>query len=190
MSNISRKKQLETQLNKVLPDIITKIKGGDSSLKDEFASLLFPYVSLLLVKHNKVIECPQSEAGWIIMKLLNRIQNIDLSRPVLGYVVNCTNNHCIDLLRKNNRKKYKVDKQYLKDKYKKETYIEHSLMDANISVSAIEYINQNFDNDLSKIVELTYINNLTPRQVADVTGETLTSVKQKIKQLKEIIYND
>jgi hypothetical protein len=181
MSNISKKKQLELHLNKTLPDIIKKIKGGDSSVEDEFASLLLPYISLLLIKHNKVIECIQSEAGWVIMKLLNKIQNIDLNRPILGYIVNCTNNHCIDLLRKQNRKRYKVDKQFLKEKYKKETFIDLSVKD---------YINENFDLDLSSIIELRYIDNRTVREVADITGQTISSIREKIKKIEEVVYND
>lgn len=184
MSNtkvVSRKKQLETQLNKILPDIIKKIKEGDLSQQDKFASVILPYVSLLLTKHSAVVECKESEAGWLVMKILNKLKNIDIKRPILGYIVNCVNNHCIDLIRKKNRKKYTVDKDYLKDKYKKETFIDLDLDN---------YISETFDKDLSEIIELKYIENKTTRQVADITGQPMVSINRKLREIEKIAYND
>jgi len=183
MSNkaISRKKQLETKLNKLLPDIIDKIKKGDLSEQDKFASLVLPYVSLLLTKHSAVVECKESEAGWLVMKVLTKLKNIDIKRPILGYIVNCVNNHCIDLIRKKNRKKYTIDKNYLKDKYKKEALIDLDLDN---------YISETFNEDLSKIVELKYIDNKTTRQVADITGQPMAEINRKLREIEQIAYNE
>lgn len=171
------KKQLEKNLNEKLPDLIKKLQSGDSSVQDEFAVLVLPYIKLLITTYGKTIECPESEAGWVTMKLLNKINNLDLNKPIVGYITTTTNNYCIDTYRAQRRKK-------------RTRGIAENTATTTIEYTPEFYIDNNYSPDQSEILKYFYVDNLDIKNIAELTGETRKYVQSVVNDFKEIEYND
>lgn len=182
----SNKSNLEANLKKVLPDIITKIKQEeDSSLREEFSSLLFPYIIDILRKYKYVIEPAdtiESTAGWIILKILNNLEKIDLSKSVVGYITTTTNNYCIDLIRKSKMQKY-----YLKDDY---IHYKKNSLASSLENSPEFFIDSNFLSNESEIIKLFFLEKKNYKEIRDLTGYTIADISKIIEDIKEITYNE
>jgi DNA-directed RNA polymerase specialized sigma24 family protein len=85
-----------SELNEKLSTIIKRIKAGCPQAKEEFADLLYPEVERLIYKFHYSREELKSNAGWIIAKLISKIDMFDDDQPPLGYIYRSSRNFCID----------------------------------------------------------------------------------------------
>jgi hypothetical protein len=53
---MTTKKKLEDKLKASLPSLLKKYQDGDSTVKEEIAVLLLPYVRLLVNKYKRTID--------------------------------------------------------------------------------------------------------------------------------------
>jgi DNA-directed RNA polymerase specialized sigma24 family protein len=179
------KQALESKLKEALPILINKIlKEGCSSAKEEFSSLLFPYIIYLLDRHKNVIEpadTVSSTAGWIIFKILSKLDKIDLNKSVIGYISTITNNYCIDLFRKSRMKK----RFYVKEEL-------HSFIpgSSDVDLSVEFYIDSNFVKEDSEIIKLFFLHKKDYKEISELTGHTICKISKTIEDTKEIIYNE
>jgi hypothetical protein len=175
------KEKLENELKVSLPPLVIKLQEGDSSVKDEFASLVLPYIQVLMKAYTKAIESIPSESGWVVMKLLKRIKNIKPDKSVVGYITTTTNNHCIDLYRGQKRKKRAMDKAV--------ELLEIAHPSTLINLTPEFYIDSTTSPDQSEILKYFYVENLDVNEIAALTGETKKYVRSVIEDFKQVEYN-
>lgn len=179
---MTSKKILEEELKKTLPPVIQKLKSGDSSAQDEFAVLVLPYIKILLITFGKQIEYPDSTAGWVVMKLLRNIKNIDATKSVVGFITTTTNNYCIDICRENKRKA----KGNL-------VYIDTDILADNEKISEQPtntgdfIIDHNFTTLDADIIKMYYLENKTTKDISSSTGETERYINEVISTFKSYL---
>lgn len=181
---LTKKKRLETILKEKLPEVIKAIQNGDSSKTEEFAVLLMPYINLVIYKFSKFLDdditCITSE---IIMKLITKINTIDLSKSVVGFIARSAINHCIDTVSKNkNRLQGHVNRGELP--LYKLCYEESGM--SNLDSTGIDfYIENNFTEDDAQVVALYFIDQKSLSEISSITGHSEKHITETIQLLGE-----
>lgn len=184
---MSPKKKLEARLKEQLPSLITDIRNGDSSKREELAVLLLPYVKLLTRKYQQILnDSLNSLAGWIVARIISKIENIDLSKSPIGYIARSSINYCIDMCRKRNKSIEKTAKSFDKLSYDElYTNSQNSYIEDIDSIKF--YLEQTFTPSDAKIVGLFYLENKTPSEISAVTGQPLNEVQETIDLAREFV---
>jgi|JI102314A2RNA_FD_contig_121_261299_length_9449_multi_4_in_0_out_0_13 DNA-directed RNA polymerase specialized sigma24 family protein len=175
---MSNKKLLEDKIKKELPDIVKKIKDGDSSAKEDFSVLLLPYIRFLIKKFANSLDKAEeldSLANLITVRLLYlKLDKIDMSKSFVGYICRTVNNYCIDEIIKTTRKKRKA-------KLVSEVYLN------NVGVSEPQFspefeIQSSFTKEDSEIIELFFLQDKTYKEISVLTGRPITQIKSTIEE--------
>lgn len=182
---MKKKQQLEQELKDKLPDLITKLKNGDSSVKEEFAILLLPYVTLLCKKFAKFIEDEaMSLAGIVITRLINKIEKVDLSKSVLGFIARSTINYCIDRNRYKNFKCRKKDN--LGEDALRKIGVGSGAYFSNYDNESIEtYLEDSFNELDSQIISLYFIDSRSPQEISAITGQPEKEIMETVSILQQ-----
>lgn len=183
---MKKKQQLEQELKQRLPDLITKLKNGDSSVKEEFAILLLPYVTLLCKKFAKFIEDEAlSLAGIIITRLINKVEKIDLSKSVIGFIARTTINYCID---RNRYKNFKCRKktQLGSDPLNK-IWVDNGTYFANYNSENIDtYLEDSFSEIDAQIISLYFVDSKSFKEISAITGQPEKDVMETVSILQQL----
>lgn len=179
-----QKKKLEQALKLSLPPLIKALQDGDSSKKEEFAVLLFPYIKILVRKFSRSLEeDPSSIAGEVIVKLITKIKLIDLNKSVLGFIARTSINYCIDAL---NSKKVKMKGHINRGEKPLYGLIEDSDIYSNLSDENIDfYIASNFSEVDAQIVALYFIDQKSLSEISAITGQSEQVISETIELLGE-----
>lgn len=81
-------------------ELIIKIQGGETSAKDDLATLLLPYMKMIGLPICRDASELASNANIVLAKAINNIHNINTSKNPLTYITNSMRNYCIDQFRK------------------------------------------------------------------------------------------
>lgn len=178
------KPKLEKKLRKQLPDLIKRIKDGEPSAKEEFAILLLPYFKLLLSKYKRVIDDDiESLSGLVITRLIQKIDTIDLDKPIVGFMARAAINGAIDDYRKINKKK-KINQlvydgcheYFVKSSDNFTEYTEDQIKD---------FLRNTFTESDTEIVTLYYVNSKSFLEISELTGQEVREVQEVIHYAKE-----
>jgi RNA polymerase sigma factor (sigma-70 family) len=170
-----------------LPKIITEVQAGDSAAKEEFAELLLPYISKLIYKYKSTIDDDvESLAGQVIMKLLSKIDTIDVNKTPLGFITRTAINKAIDHHRKfkansiNNTVEYQAFRDY-------DTSYELSGLDTSTIENAESLIKDFLVGDDAEIVSKYYLHNMSLEEIAEETGYREEDLQYTLNYAKENI---
>lgn len=174
------KTRLEKQLKSELPEIVTRIQGGDVEARNEFATLLLPYIKSLLSKYKNTIDDDvESLAGQIIMKLLNKIHTIDTSKSVIGFVTRTAINRAID-----EHRRYKANKVHNTVEYQAFRDYDVSYQLSGMSVDSVEgaesILRDHLCEEDADVVSMFYLQDKTLQDIADITGYEIKDIQHTI----------
>lgn len=180
----SRKEMVES-LKAKLPDIILDIRTGNESAKDDFATLLSPYIRSVVYKYkNTIDEDLDGLVNYIIAKLIYNINDIDLDKPVMSYITRTAINQAIDQHRKytNNKANDTIEYQAFRD-YDTSEYL------TGIDISSLEDIKSSLGTYLEKdqvdLIDLFYLQNKSTSEIAELTGNSLNYTTKAIKNARQ-----
>lgn len=175
---MSKKKLLEDKIKKDLPDIVKKIKDGDSSAREEFSVLLFPYIQFLIKRFANSLDKAEevdSLANLILVRLLYlKLDKIDMSKSFVGYICRTVNNYCIDEIIKTTRKKRKAT--LLSDVHLKSVAVSEPQFSPEFEIES------SFTKEDGEIIELYFLQNKTYKEISTLTGKPLIHIKNTIEQ--------
>lgn len=180
---MNQKLKLQEKINKDLPDLIKKYIGGDSSVEDEIAVLLLPYVRLIINKYkNSINDDLDSLAGIITTRIIKKIHNIDLNKSFIGYISRSTINYCIDIYRKFKRTPEKKVISY-------EDYASYDVdTSSSFDVDSIkELLHERFSREDARILSYYYIEGLAIDQISSLTGQSHNSIQETVTLAQEFI---
>lgn len=171
-------------MNKRLREIISNLQENPTSPSDieEFFSIVYKFSKELCPRYGRVGEDAESDANYIVHKILPSLPKFDLTKPPLAYVTTITRNFCIDEIRKQktvNKINSKAKEINMTDSYTQEP------------VSTRHFVEDVLGPD-SIYITGPYFDNLSFEELAEVTGEPVRKVKQKVGKaaslIKEEIY--
>jgi DNA-directed RNA polymerase specialized sigma24 family protein len=180
---MTTKKKLEDKLKASLPSLLKKYQDGDSTVKEEIAVLLLPYVRLLVNKYKRTIDDDaESLSGYIVTRIINKAINIDLKKSIIGYICRSTINYCIDMHRKFVRSPNKKKISY--EQYKPYDSQEHNYID----LSNLQFLlDCNFTKSDAQVLGMFYLQGKDYKEISTVTGQSITEVQEIIQLAKEYI---
>lgn len=175
---MSKKKLLEQQLKKDLPDIVKRIKDGDSDAKEEFSVLLFPYIRLLILRYISsldIMEEVDSLANLILTRILFlKLDKLDMSKSFVGYICRTVNNYCIDEIIKTTRKKRKAKR--VSDTCLNNVGIREPIVSPEFEISST------FNEEDSQVIDMYFLQDRTYKEISILTGKPVTQIKDTIEQ--------
>jgi len=174
------KAKLEKELKSALPKIIIKIQEGDVAAQNEFATLLLPYISSLIAKYkNTIDDVIQSLAGRIIMKLLSKVDTIDTTKSVMGFITRTAINRAID-----EHRKFKVNRLNNTVEYQAFRDYDTSYQMSGVCADSIENVESVLKEHLcdedAGIVSLYYLHNKSLQDIADSTGYRIKDIQHTL----------
>ena len=175
MKKLSLRKKLERELKEALPPIIEKLKNSESSLKEELAVLLLPYVKVVIKKFQKSIESVDSLAGWITFRIISKVHKIDSSKSILGYIVSSATNYCLDQVRHSSRKKRLPAAAYVGIEYVKD------IQSVSPTSDSIRFLIESSFNESDSEILISYIEGLTIPQISVLTGQSEDYVLETVQ---------
>lgn len=185
-------KKLQEDIKTKAPGLIKKLQEGDSSVTDEFALLLLPFIRSVVYKYKNTLDDDiDSVAGTIITRIISKIDYIDLSKSVIGFLSRSASNYCIDIYRKQvkltakrgTRKVlhdnivatgYNFDVPYLSDL--NEDTIRNAIFDMFCPSDAT-------------ILSMYHIDNKSIQEIATLTGNTSSYVEETLELCKNDPFN-
>jgi RNA polymerase sigma factor (sigma-70 family) len=171
-----------SELNEKLSTIIKRIKAGCPQAKEEFADLLYPEVERLIYKFHYSREELKSNAGWIIAKLISKIDMFDDDQPPLGYIYRSSRNFCIDEHRKHSTRK-KRETLYAK---KHLAYPPRGIPDPSINLLLEELL----EPEDAKIFQSFYLEGKSFEAIADITGQKPKRIKDTLDRLERVVTDE
>lgn len=150
---------------------------------NRFYKIVYHFSKHVCARYGRIGDDAESDANYIVKKLLDNISDFDLSRPPLAFITTVTRNFCIDELRKlNTVKKGKLSIMqnqttdfYIDSPISPRAFVEDTLGEESIYITGY------------------YLDNMTFEELAEVTGESVSKVKKKIGKaaqlIKDEIYN-
>lgn len=99
-----KKKQLSTEV----VALVKSIREGNKSKENELARAILQAIKPVIAKFYKSAFDRNEAANLITAKVIQKIDYIDLDKPVLNYILYTANNYCIDEYRKKRRHHNKV----------------------------------------------------------------------------------
>jgi DNA-directed RNA polymerase specialized sigma24 family protein len=181
---MTAKKKLEDKLKASLPSLIKKYQSGDSSVKEEIAVLLLPYVRLLVNKYKRTIDDnPDSLAGFIVARIISKCPNIDLTKSIVGYICRSTINYCIDMHRKFVRSLNSKKVSY--EEFK--PYDTHT--NTETEISTLQFIlDSNFNKQDASILGMYYLQGKNYKEISTATGQSIEDLQEIISLANEYIF--
>jgi RNA polymerase sigma factor (sigma-70 family) len=205
----TRQKMVE-ELKSKLPPLISSIQSGDRSLDNEFAKLLLPYIRRVVYKYKETIdENINGLADYIVVKLLSKINDIDLNKPVLSYITRTAINQAIDQHRKytsnksnctvlfneqavelNAQSTYNGSKAIFNSTDTVEyTHKDQSATLSGYSVNSLDNFEPILNEYLCKeevdLIQMYYLDNKTTSEIASITGKSLIYTSNAIQNAKQ-----
>tara|TARA_R110002074_G_scaffold402324_1_gene607108 strand:- start:170594 stop:171160 length:567 start_codon:yes stop_codon:yes gene_type:complete len=171
---------LDKKVKEALPSIISKVQGGDAEARNEFAVLLLPYIKKLIAKYRPTLDDEvESLSGAIIMKLLDKIHTIDLSKSPIGFITRTAINAAID-----QHRKYKVNKVHNTVEYQAfrdyDTSYHVSGMCTDTVEGAENLLKDFLCEDDAEIVSKFYLHNMSLEDIAQETGYEIKDIEHTI----------
>jgi len=178
------KAELDKHIKSELPAIITRVQAGEVAAREEFAILLLPYLRYLLSRYKNTIDDDiDSLANKVIMKLLNKIHTIDVSKSPIGFISRATTNAAIDAHRK-----YKANKIHNTVEYQafRDYDVSHSLSGMSVdTVEGAENLLKDFlCEDDAEVVSKYYLHNMSLEDIAEDTGFSVEDIQHTIDYAK------
>lgn len=99
-----KKKEVETSIIAM----VKSIQSGDPTQRNDFAKAVLNTIKPVVNKFYRDPTDRQEAMNFVVIKLLNKISFIDITKPVLNYILYTANNYCIDEYRKKKRKAGKI----------------------------------------------------------------------------------
>ncbi len=180
---MTTKKKLEEKLKASLPSLIKKYQDGDSSIKEEIAVLLLPYIRLLVNKYKRTIDDDaESLSGYIVTRIINKAISIDLKKSIIGYICRSTINYCIDMHRKYVRSPNKKKISY--EQYKPYDTEQATQLD----ISNLQFLlDSSFTKSDATILGMYYLQGKDLNEISTVTGQPVDEIQETIQLAKEYI---
>ncbi len=173
----SLKLKLEADIRSALLVLVTKYRNGDTSVREDIAVLLLPYVKLIVTKYKSSIkDDPLSMAGWIITKLLNKIDKIDMTKSYVGFICRMAINECIDTYRGLSRKKSVKVVNTTKTSWNTDT----SYTPASYSEDVEFYLEDIFNPADLEVISMYHIQNKTFKEISVITGQSELQIKETL----------
>lgn len=181
------KTKLEKQLKSELPEIVTRIQGGDVDAQNEFATILLPYIRSLISKYKNTIDDDvESLAGQIIMKLLSKIDTIDTSKSVIGFITRAAINKAID-----EHRKYKANKIHNTVEYQAFRDYDVTYQLSGMSVDTLEdaesILKDHLCSEDAEVVSMFYLHDKTLEDIANITGYEIRDIQHTIDHARRNI---
>jgi len=99
-----KKKQAAVEITAMVKDI----QGGNVSKKEDLARAVLTAIKPIVAKFYKSSHDRSEAANLIAARVIHKIDYIDITKPVLNYILYTANNYCIDEYRKKRRHHNKV----------------------------------------------------------------------------------
>lgn len=170
----------DEELKSALPELINRIQTGDTQAREELAVLLFPYICTLITKYKNTIDDDiDSLAGQIIIKLLNKVDTIDTTKSVIGFVTRTAINTAIDAHRR-----YKANKIHNTIEYQAFRDYDTSYELSGLSVDSLEnaesILKDYLSTDDAEVVSLYYLHGKSLEQISEDTGFRVEDIQHTL----------
>lgn len=171
--------------NHEVKELLIRITKGDTEAVESFCVLLRPYLKQISAKYHFMIESINSDINVVLVKILTKIQTIDLSVDPMPFIARTMINHCIDQSRIYNSKK-RIKKHNVEDIGSMRQF--NNAVEPTISLDMNEFVTlTELD---KKFIKLKWIDCLPKEKIIEELKINKTQYKAKTKLLEAKIVRE
>ncbi len=150
-----------------------------------FDTLYQRYVKKILGKSLSMLnslEEAEDAVHDIFMKVLMKISKYDNRSKFSTWLYSITYNHCIDIIRKNKKRKTVLEEEVLPDVQEADDAQEKFILE--IKVDRLDVILDKISKEEKALLLMKYLEEMKIKEIASITRYTESAVKMKLKRAK------